>query len=268
MPRTRHVKAQELDPTIAEIYGVLGTFANVRLDWVAGHEAYAEAVKLDDQSATAHYWYSEHLAQTGQYAESLQHIRRARELDPLYPAPQLDEAFGMMMFGAYEQGVEQFARMWDRGLRNVTAWQGYFVGSVLSGDFATARELVGTSPMPDQSKALVLRFIDIEAGASGRTELIDALFGGDRLPIDYRMATWMGSRLGAYDEVIGTYQELLARGAIVETRPLWGPGTELAQHPRFVELLEDLKLVEYWETVAWVRSVDSRKPGLCVMRAI
>ena len=244
-------KAQELDATIPEVYGVLGTFANVRLDWVAGHAAYAEAVRLDDDSATAHYWYSEHLAQTGQYAESLRHIRRARELDPLYPAPQLDEAFGLMMFGAYERGTEQFARMWDRGLRNITAWQGYFVGSVLTRDYDTARELVETSQLPDQSQALVLRFIDVEAGAGGRAELIEELFGGDRLPIDYRMAAWMGSRLGAYDEVIGVYQDLLARGAIVETRPLWGPGTELAQHPRFVDLLEDLKLIQYWETVAW-----------------
>lgn len=244
-------KAQELDPTLPEVYGVLGTFANVRLDWVAGHEAYAEAVRLDDQSATAHYWFSEHLAQTGQYVESLRHVRRARELDPLYPAPQLDEAFGMMMFGAYEQGVEQFARMWDRGLRNITAWQGYFVGSVLTGDFAKARELVESSPLPEPGKALVLRFIDIEAGGGGREQLIDELFAGDRLPIDYRMAAWIGSRLGAYEEVIGVYQDLLARGAIVETRPLWGPGTELAQHPRFVELLEDLKLIQYWENVAW-----------------
>lgn len=244
-------KAQELDATIPEVYGVLGTFANARLDWVDGHTAYAEAVRLDEESATAHYWYSEHLAQTGRYAESLQHVRRAREIDPLYPAPQLDEAFGMMMFGAYERGVEQFARMWGRGLHNITAWQGYFVGSVLTGDFETARELVETSPLPEQSQALVLRFIDIEAGAGGRAELIDELFGGDRLPIDYRMAAWIGSRLGAYEEVIGIYQDRLARGVIVETRPLWGPGTELAQQPLFVELLEDLKLIEYWETVAW-----------------
>ena len=244
-------KAQELDATIPEVYGVLGTFANVRLDWVTGQAAYAEAVRLDEESATAHYWYSEHLAQTGQYAESLQHIRRARELDPLYPAPQLDEAFGMMMFGAYERGAAQFARIWGRGLRNLTAWQGYFIGSVLTRDFETARELVETGPLPEQSQALMLHFIDIEAGAGGRAELIEALFGSDRLPIDYRMATWIGSRLGAYEEVIGIYQDRLARGWMVETRPLWGPGTELARHPRFVELLEDLKLIEYWDTVAW-----------------
>ena len=244
-------KAQELDPSIPEIYSVLGTFANARLDWVAGHEAYVEAVRLDENSATAHYWYSEHLAQTGQYIESLRHLRRARELDPLYLAPQLDEAFTMMMFGAYEQGAEQFARMWSRGLRNITSWQGYFVGSILTGDFDTARELVEQSPMPPSAKALMQRFVDTEESGEGRAALIESVFGAERLPIDYRMAAWVGSRLEAYEDVIAIYQEHLARGRIVETRPLWGPGTDLKEYPGFVELLNELKLIDYWKAVAW-----------------
>lgn len=245
-------RALELDPSIPEVYGVLGTFADTRLEWVDGHEAFALAVELDEYSATAHYWYSEHLAQTGRYHDSLRHVARSLEIDPTYLAPQLDQAFVLMMFGAYEPAYVSFAEFWQRGVQNVTSWNGYFISSILTGNYATARDVVGFSQLPEQGKVLLNRFIDVEAGGDGHEQLIDELFGSDRLPVDYRLAAWVGSRLGAFDEVIDMYRDRVELGQFVETRPLWGPATAaLKAHPEFAALLQELKLIDYWDAVAW-----------------
>jgi TolB-like protein/DNA-binding winged helix-turn-helix (wHTH) protein len=75
--------ARALDPDIPEVYGVLGTFAQNRLQWAEAHAMFAEGVRLGANSATAHFWYSEHLAKTGRFQESSTHLKRAMLLDPL-----------------------------------------------------------------------------------------------------------------------------------------------------------------------------------------
>ena len=37
----------------------------------------------------------------------------------------------------------------------------------------------------------------------------------------------------------------------IDTRPLWGVGTELYSHPEFPALMERLGLVDYWKATDW-----------------
>jgi len=244
-------RARKLDPDIPEVYGTLGTFAERRLEWVKAHDLFVEGVRRDDRSATAHYWLSEHLAKTGRYRDSLRHIRRALELDPTYIPPKIDTGFAELMFGDLEAGAARFEDGWASGFRNPTSWIGYFISRILIGEFEAAAGLVDDSPFNADQKALLQRFVDVEAGNESPAALIDELFPASRPPFDHRFLVWLGSRLEAHDKVLALLQYRLEQDWWIDPRPIWGPATHLHGAPGFVDFVRDLGLVEYWEQVAW-----------------
>ena len=74
-------------------------------DWPGAEREYKRAIELDPNYATAHQYYSEYLALLGRTEESVAHIRRAHELDPL------------SLIINTEMGYPHFcARHWDEAL--------------------------------------------------------------------------------------------------------------------------------------------------------
>jgi TolB-like protein/DNA-binding winged helix-turn-helix (wHTH) protein/Tfp pilus assembly protein PilF len=243
--------ARALDPDIPEVYGVLGTFAQNRLQWAEAHAMFAEGVRLGANSATAHFWYSEHLAKTGRFQESSTHLKRAMLLDPLYTAPQVDAGFIYLMFRDLQSGAEQFSTLWQTGTHSPTNWTGYFISSVLLGDYMQTRRLVEDASFPADQKDVLFRYIDIEENGGDPAPLVAEIFARPELQPDHRLLTWIASRLGAYEQTIAWLHERLAHNQFVDTRPLWGPRTTLCESPQFIELADALGLIDYWETVAW-----------------
>ncbi|MGB7926060.1 MAG: winged helix-turn-helix domain-containing protein [Pyrinomonadaceae bacterium] len=100
-------KALAIDETLAEAHNALAYVKEqYEWDWAGAEREYKRAIELDPNYATAYQYYSEYLALLGRTEESVAHIRRARELDPLsliintelgYPhfcARRWDEALG------------------------------------------------------------------------------------------------------------------------------------------------------------------------------
>jgi TolB-like protein/DNA-binding winged helix-turn-helix (wHTH) protein/Flp pilus assembly protein TadD len=82
--RSAAEKALELDDTLAEAHTALAYIKEqYDWDWPGAEREFKRAIELNPNYATAHQYYSEYLAFLGRTEESLIHIRRAHELDPL-----------------------------------------------------------------------------------------------------------------------------------------------------------------------------------------
>ena len=71
------------DPSLAAAHAVQGVLLSV-FDWnfTAAENAFRRALRFDPENTQAHYWYSQHLASQGRFAEALAHIRQLQDLDP------------------------------------------------------------------------------------------------------------------------------------------------------------------------------------------
>lgn len=99
-------RALELEPRLAEAHATLALVAqNLDWDWKSVENHYREAIRLAPSYSTAHHWYAEFLSILGRFDESRREFARAREIDPISPIIQIDEA--QLYF---------FQRQYDRSL--------------------------------------------------------------------------------------------------------------------------------------------------------
>ncbi|HKQ99441.1 MAG TPA: protein kinase, partial [Pyrinomonadaceae bacterium] len=77
-------EALSIDPELAEAHTSL---AKIKLsyewDWAGAEKEFKRAIELKPGYATAHQWFGVYLSELGRHDESLQHRKRAFELDPL-----------------------------------------------------------------------------------------------------------------------------------------------------------------------------------------
>ena len=86
-------RALELQPGLAEAHATLGLITqNLDWDWKEVERQYRESIRLAPNYSTAHHWYAEFLSIQGRFDESRREFARAREIDPISPIIQVDEA--------------------------------------------------------------------------------------------------------------------------------------------------------------------------------
>lgn len=245
-------KALELDPTLGEPYSILATFAQyLRRDWVEAETLYREGIERDPSNATVHYWYAEHLGIVGKHAASLEQYRRTLELDPTYQAPLLNIAFAHLFFRDIEGAAARFEDLWNRGHRTPLSWFGNFMSFVLLRDEQRALAWLAQATDDEARIDLLRRFVAVDFGNAQDEELVADLIGFFERRGDYPTSIWIVWRLGGDDELFAMLNDKLDRERPVDTRPLWGPGMDLMGDPRFVELMDRLDLIDYWETTGW-----------------
>lgn len=242
-------KALDLDASLAEPRGVLAAFAHQELDWVSAARLHKEALEIEPRNATINYWFSEHLAKTGQYADSLAWLARARTLDPTYPPTLVDSVFAFAMYGRAEEAFRVFERAWNSGIRSPVMFQAGIIVSILNRDFELARVLVDESPVPDEHKRGLQKFIRVEAGELDAGVLVSELESDHDSWPHYVFFVWMTARIDAMNLAFEALDERLAAGGSVETRMLWGPGHRLIEQEEFERLANSLGLTGYWTTV-------------------
>jgi Tol biopolymer transport system component/serine/threonine protein kinase/tetratricopeptide (TPR) repeat protein len=109
-PRAKQaaLKALEFDDGIAEAHASLAfiTLYGER-DWTGAEREFRRAIELNPNYATAHHWYAFNLAAMGRLPESLNEIKRARELDQR--SVIINTAVGNVYYYArrYDQAIEQ-----------------------------------------------------------------------------------------------------------------------------------------------------------------
>jgi len=94
MARSAAENALKLDESLAEAHTALALVKEqYEWDWKGAEREFRRAIELKPNYATAHQWYSECLAFMGRTAESIFHMERAYELDPLSPIIATQLAF-------------------------------------------------------------------------------------------------------------------------------------------------------------------------------
>ncbi len=244
-------KALELDPRLAEPYGVLGTFAQVRREWREAHRLFREGVARNDRNPTAHYWLSEHLIAVGHINDSYRHLRIAMDLDPLYRAPRADVGWAHLMFGDASDAEREFESLWSSGMQSMEPWVGLYVAYIATGRAAEALEWLDRSPLPEQARELHRRFLAIILGDADDPEFVEMITTTPRTGLDHRDIIQMTAFLGHYEKTFAYVRWRLENGWWVDTNVLWGPGTDLRLQPGFADVMDDIGLVDFWEETGW-----------------
>ena len=244
-------QALELDASLAEPRAVLAPFELEERDWAGAARLFEEALEIEPRNATINYWYSENLARTGRYRESMEQLARARALDPTYPPTLVDSVFALALYGRTEEAVRVFDYAWSSGVRSPVAFTAGIISNTLAGNHDRALELVDENPVPSEHKQTMRDFIRVEAGTLDVDTLVSRLEDNPDSWPHYVFFVWMTARLGATDLAIDALEQRLATSGSIETRMLWGPGHRLIEREDFARIASEIGLTDYWESVAW-----------------
>jgi tetratricopeptide (TPR) repeat protein len=106
--RESATRALEIDPTLSEAHAVVGDVRRMLdADWAAAEASYAEALALNQSNETALRSYGLLLALESRYAEALDCVERARELDPLCLATSTTATWTRYVSGDYDGAMVQ-----------------------------------------------------------------------------------------------------------------------------------------------------------------
>ncbi len=201
--------------------------------------------------------YAEFLAGVGRLDESIVAASRARDLDPLSPAPSHLVAYGYLAQGRYDDAIEEFGRAlgkhpnWTWGhikIARANAYRGTF-------DDALAHVASAEAQLEGRGTPLARAWLGGTHGMAGNTErALETLATFDRSPdvyVDPLARSYVHAGLGERDRVLDcieqAYRErspLCAHMAIV---PHLLPELALMKEPRFLAVLERMAYPD-WTT--------------------
>src|ERR1700720_870202 len=102
------IRALEIDPSLAEAETSLATAKfNYDWDWPGAAQGFQRAIQMDPRYATAYQRYSLYSIAMGRFDESLEQIKKARELDPL--SISINSSLGWRLYLArqYDHSIAQ-----------------------------------------------------------------------------------------------------------------------------------------------------------------
>jgi len=112
--KTAALKALEIDDGFAEAHVSLAWVRfNYDWDWPGAEKEFKRAIELNPGYATAHHWYSIHLATLGRSDEGLAEANRALELDPLSIMINFNVAVPHYYGRRFDQAIEQYRKTID-----------------------------------------------------------------------------------------------------------------------------------------------------------
>ena len=120
------MKAVELDDTLAEAHTSLAITKEL-WDWLGEERRLQRAIELNPNYATAHHWYSVHLAARGRHEQALVEAKKALELDPVSLTINLIVGARFYYMRRYDQAIEQYLRTieLDPSYFNTYRWLGW-----------------------------------------------------------------------------------------------------------------------------------------------
>jgi serine/threonine protein kinase/TolB-like protein/Tfp pilus assembly protein PilF len=159
-------KALAIDPQLAEAHTSL---AKIKLsyewDWAGAESEFRRALELKPGYATAHQWYGVYLSEMGRHDESLEHRKRALELDPLSLSISTGLARAYFWARRYDESIAHLQKALERDPKYAdTHWS-----------FGLAYE---QKKMYDEAVAAYQRAISLSKTAEfpeGKPEMIAAL---------------------------------------------------------------------------------------------
>jgi TolB-like protein/Tfp pilus assembly protein PilF len=238
-------KALAIDPDMAEAYVDLAMVEYLfEYDWAKAEEHFSRAVELRPGYATGHHWFGLFLAMHGRTDEALGQLSLAQALDPLSPSISNDIAFAYYLAGHFDNSIGQIEKT-----------------LALNSEFANAHNVLGMNYVAlgrfDEAFVELERAKHLSDGHFGTYEMIwaTALAGKkdqarsllNSLPENKRSSPFdmalvfasLGENDTAIDLLITAYEQ---RDPQIVPIRLYPPLRRLHTEPRFVHLLESMKL--------------------------
>ena len=116
-------QALALGPELAEAHVARGRIGyTYDRDWPGAEASFRRALETDPNNLDAHYFYAMLLMGLGRFAESIEHIERAAQLDPL--SSMIQSGFGRVLYRArrYDEAIEHLHRAIALEPRNYSAY--------------------------------------------------------------------------------------------------------------------------------------------------
>ena len=244
LPRMRAaaLKAVELDDTLAEAHVSLSSISWEKLDWLGVERELQHAIELNPNYATAHRWYSIHLAARGRHEQALVEAKKALELDPVSLPINVSVGVRFYYLRRYDQAIEQFNKTieLDPNYFHTYFWLGQVYGKNKMYDEAIAahQKAFALSNRPYEVAGLGFAY-----GAAGRRdEALNILEELEQLskqkyvfPMSFAFVyIGLGEREQALDWLEKSFEENPGRLASISVDPWFDP---LRSDPRFQSLL-------------------------------
>lgn len=241
------VKAMELDENLGEAHATLAFIQSIyERDWASAEQEFNRAIELNPDYANARHWYALHLAARGQFDRSLQQVLRAQELDPLSPIINTDVGLVYFYMGQYDLAFEQLQKA---GNLFPDFFPPHFhLGWVLTqkGEYAEAeveyQKALSLSPNYSLTKAMRAYTFAVSGKDREARDLLNELLQSPQYVSPYRFAViyaGLGEKDLAFEWLNRAADELDTWIIYVNVAPFFGT---LRQDPRFLELLQHLKL--------------------------
>jgi serine/threonine protein kinase/Tfp pilus assembly protein PilF len=108
------MQALAIDDSLAEAHTSLGLVKErFEWDWAGAEKEFKRGIELNANSATAHHWYGDYLANMGRFEEGMRETKRAQQLDPLSLVINTSLGWQYYVVGQNDQAIEQLRKVLD-----------------------------------------------------------------------------------------------------------------------------------------------------------
>ena len=238
--------AVELDGLSFQAHTTLGLIASSYVRPGSAAE-FKKALEIAPNYATAHHWYAFDLWRTGHHSDSLAELERARQLDPLSPIINTDEAVFLMSDGQVEKAIWLLQRTLVFAPQFAEAHRSLAVAYVKTGKLADAvteaRTALDLNPENIGAKATVA-YVAAVTGRIGEAEgMLHALEKiGDNNSRPWFFEAWIYMGLNqkkmAIDCLEKEYQAHTPMMIAISVEPIFNP---LTNEARFQDLLQRIQ---------------------------
>jgi serine/threonine protein kinase/Tfp pilus assembly protein PilF len=169
VPRARSAasKALDLDNTLCEARTALGV-VKLKYDWnwTEAEKEFKQAIDLNPEYASAHFWYSNLLAITGHLDEAIAESEKAKEFDPFSPLVDINLGRAYYYAGQYDRAGEYFSNMLKKEPDNLRSL--YMLGLVYQQKHMTNEAIEAFEKVYARDKALAAAPLGYAYARAGR----------------------------------------------------------------------------------------------------
>lgn len=241
--------ALRLDGDLSEAHAIIGWLKFFDLQWSAAEQAFSRAIALDASNADAHHGFGFYLNAMNQSKAAIDHLNRARQLDPLSPLMSVAAHWPYVCARRYEDAMRQLLNAQELEpdaphlyvhIGAVRIRQERYAEAIDALTKATALGDTSDSLLAWKTVAFSKARKPVESATALRALTDRAQRGGLSLAWMARMHAALGNDGAALDWLERAASDPMNWSQLPTVRdPVWD---RLRSHPRFLAVLERIGL--------------------------
>ncbi len=238
-------RAVHLNDLTFQAHSTLGLVRTAYLQPGAEIE-FKRALEINFSYATAHHWYSFYLWRTGRHNEAFAEVERARQLDPVSPIINTDDAVFHLSAGQTDEAVQLLQRTIDLDPLFSEAHRSLAIAYTEQRKFSQAAEEARKALELNPNNVGVRATAAYVQAVSGHREqakaMLQQLRSAEASNSSLMFQAWLYVGLGQNDQALECltqeYQQRSPMMAAIALDPIFKP---LRQDQRFLDLLEHIR---------------------------